>query len=271
MSFCEISCGAPEGSGEATQSVSWEWSLCSPTLKEAFVKLRSDWSKMLQDFIRDNQAALPGSHAPTQQPLAPVPPPTEVFISACQGEWKAIIGGQEFTGSAPGNENRMVLLAAIQVLRQVKGKVSITCASVYIRTVLTQNKLRFWRHNGWKTLSGLPVVNGDLWRQLSLERIEWRFIKGEPKATTHRPHKEKIPKVKPPAKPGYKVCLACGEEKPLQEFKRIKGKYFSSPCKQCRALTEWRKRPHASPHLYKPRNTPRPKESQSNGKLYTLH
>lgn len=91
---------------------------------------------------------------------------------------KEIWGGERET-----TNNRMELLAAISALELLNrpSTVHLYTDSQYLRKGITE-WLANWRKKGWKTASGSPVKNSDLWKRLDAARadhqIEWRWVKG---------------------------------------------------------------------------------------------
>lgn len=122
--------------------------------------------------------------------------PQEVEIytdGACSGNpgpggWAAIIkhGNQrdEIWGFDPETtNNRMELISVIEALKKIKkpSKIQIYTDSRYIRDGIT-SWIEKWQKNGWKTSSGTPVKNRDLWEILlkltKTHQIDWHWIPG---------------------------------------------------------------------------------------------
>ena len=105
------------------------------------------------------------------------------------GGWGAILRwrGHEKElsgGEAQTTNNRMELMAAIQVLEAIKGEnrqVKIVTDSNYLRQGITQ-WIHNWRRKGWKTADNKPVKNKDLWQRLEAalktHKVEWAWTKG---------------------------------------------------------------------------------------------
>ena len=91
---------------------------------------------------------------------------------------KELFGGEQVT-----TNNRMELKAAIEALRALKRpcRVRITTDSQYLRQGITE-WLPQWEQRGWRTASGKPVKNQDLWQELSKlvaqHEVSWRWVKG---------------------------------------------------------------------------------------------
>jgi ribonuclease HI len=112
---------------------------------------------------------------------------------ACEGNpgpggYAAIVdrGGKrtEITGKAQRTtNNRMELLAVIAALRTLDEPASVR---VVTDSQYVANGMRSWIHNwrkkGWKTASGSPVKNRDLWEELdklaAKHRLRWEWIRG---------------------------------------------------------------------------------------------
>ena len=132
---------------------------------------------------------------------------TEVFAytdGACSGNpgpggWGALLvarkGGEvvkerELHGGEPGTtNNRMELMAAISALESLsrRSRVTVVTDSTYLKNGIT-SWIDNWKRRGWKTGSGTPVKNRDLWERLSGLRdahdVTWQWTRG------HRGHPE---------------------------------------------------------------------------------
>ena len=123
---------------------------------------------------------------------------TQVVIytdGACKGNpgpggWGAILrsGKSEkelFGGELDTTNNRMELLAVIEALAALKRPCEITLFldSQYVRKGITE-WIHGWKKKNWRTASGSPVKNVELWQRLdalvqgSDHRIDWRWVKG---------------------------------------------------------------------------------------------
>lgn len=93
---------------------------------------------------------------------------------------KELCGGEAHT-----TNNRMELMAVIQALSALKRPcdVELHLDSEYVRKGITE-WIKGWKAKGWRTASGQPVKNADLWQQLDNlvhqgpHRIQWRWVKG---------------------------------------------------------------------------------------------
>ena len=89
---------------------------------------------------------------------------------------KELSGGYELT-----TNNRMELLAVICGLGALKKpcQVDVYSDSTYVVDAVSQHWLSGWMKKGWKTSTGTPVANQDLWMMLAdqLQVHQVRFIK----------------------------------------------------------------------------------------------
>ena len=94
------------------------------------------------------------------------------------GHVKELHGGERDT-----TNNRMELNAAIQALNVLNRACSVLLVtdSRYVMQGVTE-WMHNWKRRGWKTASGKPVKNQDLWQALddALQghEVEWRWVKG---------------------------------------------------------------------------------------------
>lgn len=133
-----------------------------------------------------------GSKAPASQ--APDPTPVIIYTDgACSGNpgpggWCAILryGPHEKVlqgGASLTTNNRMELRAALEALRALTrpSTVEIHTDSEYLQKGITQ-WLAGWMKKGWRTSTGQPVKNQDLWRALHAalgpHRVTWRWVRG---------------------------------------------------------------------------------------------
>ena len=103
------------------------------------------------------------------------------------GGWAAILvsgaGREEIGGGAAHTtNNRMELTAVIEALRRVpaESRVQIVTDSEYVLKGITQ-WVPGWRRRGWRTSTGQPVVNRDLWETLAGlvgDRVSWEWVRG---------------------------------------------------------------------------------------------
>jgi len=86
-------------------------------------------------------------------------------------------------GEKDSTNNRMELMAAIAGLETLNQAchVQLHTDSQYVRQGITQ-WLYAWQQRNWKTASGKPVKNQDLWQRLHAvsqqHRIDWYWVKG---------------------------------------------------------------------------------------------
>ncbi|WP_313072805.1 ribonuclease HI [Melaminivora sp.] len=123
---------------------------------------------------------------------------TEVVIytdGACKGNpgpggWGVLLRAGDLTRELFGGErettnNRMELMAVIQALSALKRpcRVQLYLDSQYVRQGIT-SWIHGWKKKGWRTASGQPVKNAELWRQLdglahgAGHEIDWHWVRG---------------------------------------------------------------------------------------------
>ena len=104
------------------------------------------------------------------------------------GGWAAILRWRDEErelsgGKADSTNNRMELMAAIVGLEALNraSEVCLTTDSKYVRDGIN-SWIDSWKKKGWKTSSGNPVKNRDLWERLDRarmsHRIDWNWVKG---------------------------------------------------------------------------------------------
>lgn len=104
------------------------------------------------------------------------------------GGWGALLryGSVEkelASGEADTTNNRMEMMAVIRALEALKGKCQVTLYtdSTYVKNGITR-WIKGWKKKGWKTSSGKPVKNRDLWELMEQasepHQIEWHWVKG---------------------------------------------------------------------------------------------
>ena len=102
-----------------------------------------------------------------------------VILSMQDGEVQEISGGEPST-----TNNRMELCAGIEALRAIPphSTVDFYTDSQYMKNAFTNYWLRNWKRNGWRTATGEPVKNQDLWCALdeafSLHTVRFHWVKG---------------------------------------------------------------------------------------------
>src|SRR5215470_10453636 len=105
-----------------------------------------------------------------------------VVIAAPEGHVTELGGGARHT-----TNNQMELTAAIEALRRLRDArqaIALYTDSTYLIRGITQ-WVHGWRRRGWTTADGRPVLNRELWEQLSAlvaERgrgaITWHHVRG---------------------------------------------------------------------------------------------
>jgi ribonuclease HI len=96
------------------------------------------------------------------------------------GLQKELCGGEPLT-----TNNRMELTAVIEGLQALKRpcEVDLYLDSQYVRQGITQ-WIAGWKAKGWRTSTGSPVKNVDLWQKLDAlvagggHRIHWHWVRG---------------------------------------------------------------------------------------------
>jgi ribonuclease HI len=118
---------------------------------------------------------------------------TLITDGACKGNpgpggWACILRynqhKKELYGSEPRTtNNRMELRAVIEGLRAVKEpcRVTVITDSQYVKNGIT-SWIHKWKRKGWKTATGTPVLNRELWMELdgqvSRHEVTWEWVKG---------------------------------------------------------------------------------------------
>jgi len=99
-------------------------------------------------------------------------------VLRCGAVEKTLSGGERDT-----TNNRMEMQAAIEALAALKEpcEVELFTDSAYVQKGISE-WMAGWKRKNWKTASGQPVKNVDLWQRLDTEAsrhtIEWKWIKG---------------------------------------------------------------------------------------------
>lgn len=97
------------------------------------------------------------------------------------GRHEKVLQGGEEEGAT---NNRMELKAALEALRALKEpcEVHLYTDSEYLKKAFTEGWLSRWQKNGWKTASGEPVKNRDLWeallREVSRHQVVFHWVQG---------------------------------------------------------------------------------------------
>jgi ribonuclease HI len=109
-----------------------------------------------------------------------------------RGGWGAIVAlptgeVKELGGASPlTTNNKMELTAAIEALRYIESHplpTTLCTDSTYVIKGVTQ-WITGWKIRGWKTSTGEPVANRDLWEALHAlasqraKKVVWRYVKG---------------------------------------------------------------------------------------------
>ena len=104
------------------------------------------------------------------------------LLQAKEGETvtkeRMLKGGEQMT-----TNNRMELMAAISALEALAKPTTLTVVtdSAYVKGGITE-WMAGWKRKGWKTSTGKPVKNEDLWRRLdeaaARHSVAWQWVKG---------------------------------------------------------------------------------------------
>jgi len=107
-----------------------------------------------------------------------------------RGGWGAFLQSKSHTKEIFGGElattnNRMEMTAVVEALKVLKQPCTVDfyLDSQYVRKGLTE-WMKNWKARGWRTASGGPVKNQDLWQELdkllceSEHSISWHWVKG---------------------------------------------------------------------------------------------
>ena len=80
------------------------------------------------------------------------------------GKEKELCGGDKLT-----TNNRMELIAAIEGLKALKEPCEVTLYSdsQYLVNAINKGWLESWKQKGWRKADKSPVLNDDLWKELS--------------------------------------------------------------------------------------------------------
>ena len=99
-------------------------------------------------------------------------------LLVADGHRKEICGGEANT-----TNNRMEMTAVIRALESLKrpSTVEVHTDSQYVQKGVSE-WMAGWKRRNWRTASGQPVKNQDLWLQLDalsqLHRVEWKWVRG---------------------------------------------------------------------------------------------
>ncbi len=105
------------------------------------------------------------------------------------GGWCAILKYKQKELELYGSEkettnNRMELTAVIEGMKALKRPCNVTVVSdsKYVCDAINQHWLSAWERKGWKKSDGKPVLNPDLWIELTallkLHNVHFDWIKG---------------------------------------------------------------------------------------------
>jgi ribonuclease HI len=104
------------------------------------------------------------------------------------GGWGAILIWNDHRKEMSGGEaattnNRMELMAAISALEALKEgtEVELHTDSEYVQKGISA-WIHGWKRKNWRTASGTPVKNAELWKRLDAaqtrHKVAWRWVRG---------------------------------------------------------------------------------------------
>ncbi len=105
------------------------------------------------------------------------------------GGWAAVLIAGDRTKEISGfdaatTNNRMEIMAVIEGLKALRAPstVHVHSDSSYVVNAFRKRWLDNWQRNGWRTSSGKPVENQDLWRELlacaAPHRVVFGWVEG---------------------------------------------------------------------------------------------
>ena len=108
-----------------------------------------------------------------------------------KGGWAAVLHSPSheatreiFGSSKNATNNRMELTAAIKALEALKTPctVDLYTDSAYLQNAFVKKWLDNWQRKDWKSSTGSPVLNRDLWEKLlaltKIHEVKWHWVKG---------------------------------------------------------------------------------------------
>lgn len=105
-----------------------------------------------------------------------------VLMHAVDGD--TVLKARELCGGeAETTNNRMELVAAITALETLSApsRITVVTDSAYLKGGVT-GWIFGWKRNGWKTATGKPVKNVELWQRLDAAQVKhevtWEWVKG---------------------------------------------------------------------------------------------
>jgi ribonuclease HI len=102
------------------------------------------------------------------------------------GGWAALVGDLQIYGGCDKTTNNiMEMTAVVKALEECLKKdileIQLFTDSNYVKNGIS-SWIHGWKRNGWKTASGMPVKNKDLWVQMDtltqkMTSVEWKWVK----------------------------------------------------------------------------------------------
>jgi|SRR5210317_575528 ribonuclease HI len=103
-----------------------------------------------------------------------------------RGGWAVAGAGIKLSGGQAGTTNNiMEMTAVVHALEQCLVRdileIRLFTDSNYVKNGITL-WIKNWKRNGWRTATGAPVKNKDLWIQIDtlaqrMKRVEWHWVK----------------------------------------------------------------------------------------------
>ena len=102
------------------------------------------------------------------------------------GGWAVVGAGIKMSGGQDNTTNNvMEMTAVVQALKQCLARdileIRLFTDSTYVKNGIT-SWIKNWKRNGWRTSTGAPVKNKELWIQIDtlaekMKAVEWRWVK----------------------------------------------------------------------------------------------
>ena len=116
------------------------------------------------------------------------------------GGWGVVGGGIKISGGQSETTNNvMEMTAVIMALQQCLARdileIRLFTDSNYVKNGIT-SWIKNWKRNGWRTSTGAPVKNKELWIDIDtlsqqMKRVEWHWVK----AHNGNPQNEEVDKL----------------------------------------------------------------------------
>ena len=116
------------------------------------------------------------------------------------GGWGALIGNIQISGGEDNTTNNIMEMTAVvkaleECLKRDILEIQLFTDSNYVKNGIT-SWIKNWKRNGWRTATGTPVKNKELWIKIDIlsqkmKYIEWKWVK----AHTGNLQNEKVDKL----------------------------------------------------------------------------